>query len=164
MSKFKTRQQLLDEITAERTKLEALLKQIPQDQKTVAVSDGMSVKDFLAHRTEWGKMVLSWYKEIKAGKTPHIPHQDYKWNQLKELNAVIFEQYKNTPLTTIERNFTRVHNQLYKLAETATEKELFEKFIGNHGLAAYLNSSTAAHYRSAYKHINAWWKKHNNQS
>lgn len=161
MSRITTRKTLLDEISKERTKLEKLLDRIPKDRKTEEVCDGMSVKDFLAHRTEWGKMVLSWYKTVKAGKEPAVPHKDYKWNQLKELNAVIIEQYKDEKLEKIERDFKRVHNQLYKLAETATEKELFEKFINNHGLAAYLNSCTAAHYRSAYKYINNWWKEQN---
>lgn len=158
MSRFTNRQQLLDEILKERKKLETLLRAIPSEAKTIVIVDGTSVKDFLAHRTEWGKMVLKWYKETKAGKTPAVPHKNYKWNQLTELNAVIYDEYKDVPLATIERNFTRVHNQLFTLAETATEKELFEKFINNHGLAAYLNSCTAAHYRSAYKYINKWWK------
>ena len=158
MSRFKSRQQLLDEITKERTKLDKLLTSIPEKRKTEVVTDGMSVKDFLAHRVEWGKMVLSWYKEVSAGKSPAIPHKDYKWNQLKELNAMIFEKYKDTPLKTIERDFTRVHNQLFTLAESAPEAELLQPFIKNHGLAAYINSATAAHYRSAYKYINKWWK------
>jgi len=158
MSRWKSREQLLAEITKERAKFETLLADIPVNEKIKEVTDGMSVKDFLAHRTEWAKMMLSWHKDISAGKSPAVPHKDYKWNQLKELNAVIFEKYKDTSLKTIERNFKKVHDELYKLAETVPESVLLTPFINSTDLASYINSASAAHYRSAYKYINKWWK------
>lgn len=163
MSRFKTKQELLDEITKERKKFEDLLAIIPKTEKTVEVTDGMSVKDFLAHRTEWGRMMLHWYSEAKKGKTPDTPTEKYKWNQLNELNAEIYERFKNTPLATIEKDFEEVHDKLYAVIKKMSEEELFKKkfydFTRTSDLATYLNSATAAHYRSAYKHINRWWKE-----
>lgn len=158
MSRFKSKQQLVDDIVKERAKLEALLDSIPKKRKTEVVVDGMSVKDFLAHRAEWGRMMLSWYEIKQNGDVPAVPHENYKWNQLKALNAEILETYKRTPLDKIERDFKKVHDGLFALVKRVPEKELLAKFIGASDLAAYLNSSTAAHYRSAYKHINKWWK------
>lgn len=159
MSRWKSQKQLTDEIIKERTKLETLLADIPVDRKLEEVTDGMSVKDFLAHRTEWGKMVLSWYKDVSHGKTPAVPHKDYKWNQLKELNAEIYEKYKDTSLKTIERNFKKTHDELYTLAKTVPESFLLQPFINSTDFASYINSASAAHYRSAYKYINKWWKE-----
>ena len=162
MSRFKTKQELIDDVVKERGLLEALLDQIPEGDKLVEVTDGMSVKDFLAHRTEWGRMAIRWYREAKAGRTPAVPTEQYKWNQLKELNADIHERFKEAPLSEIEAAFTSVHDDLYSLIDGTTEEELFTKkyygFTGSSDLATYLNSASAAHYRSARRHIQKWWK------
>ncbi len=163
MSRFKSKQELVDDIVKEYGKLDDLLRAIPNAQKTVEVSDGMSVKDFLAHRTEWGRMFKRWYSEAKAGKAPAVPTAKYKWNQLKPLNAEIFERFKDTPLKKIEADFRRVHHNLLRLVERMSEAELMEKqyygFTGRSDLATYANSATAAHYRSARRHIKRWWKQ-----
>lgn len=162
MSRFTTKRELLDDVVKERTLLEELLATIPDELKQVEVIDGMTVKDFLAHRTEWGRMAIRWYEEAKAGGTPAVPTEDYKWNQLKELNADIHERFEDTPLRDVEAQFSNVHDRLYRLIEYTTEEELFTKkyygFTGSSDLATYLNSATASHYRSARRHIQRWWR------
>jgi hypothetical protein len=162
MSKFTTKQQFLEEITKERRKLETLLSSIPDERKTDEVTDGMSVKDFLAHRAEWGEMMIRWYEEARAGKVPAVPTERFKWNQLKELNADIHTRNQDKPLSEVTEHFNRVHDELYRLIGTVTEEELFTKkhygFTGVSDLVTYLNSATASHYRSAAKHIRKWWK------
>lgn len=163
MSRIKSKQQLLDEIVIEEEKLHELLAQIPDKEKTKPkVVDGMSVKDILAHRTEWGKMFIKWYTEAKKGKTPAVPSREYKWNQLKELNAAIYKKYKNTSLKKVEKDFKTVQTKLHTLVKGMKEKELLEKgfydFTGASTLALYAGSSTASHYRSARRHIQKWWK------
>ena len=162
MSRFTSRDDLLADVEKERAALDALLGTIPDDQKTVEVVDDMSVKDFLAHRTEWGRMMLRWLDEARAGETPAVPSAKYKWNQLTELNAEIHERYAKVPLATIERDFAEVHDRLREVVAGTTDDELFTKkyysFTGSSDLATYLNSATAAHYRSARRHIQKWWK------
>ena len=162
MSRFKTKQELLDDVTKERSLLEDLLGAIPEEDKLVEVTDGMSVKDFLAHRTEWGRMAIRWYEEAKAGGQPAVPTDKYKWNQLKELNAEIHERFKDTPLPELEAEFASVHDHLHELIDGTTDDELFTKkhyeFTGSSDLATYLNSATASHYRSARRHIQKWWR------
>ncbi len=162
MSRFKTKQAFIEDIEKEWELLTNLLEDIPKKSKTEVVIDGMSIKDFLAHRAEWGRMMIQWYKTAKSGETPAVPTEKYKWNQLKELNADIFKRFKNTSLRKIESDLKEVHDELYKIVKKATDKELFEKnvysFTGASDLATYLNSSTAAHYRSARRHIQKWWR------
>lgn len=163
MARFATKGEFLDEITKERGKLNALLSEIPDERKGEEVVDGMSVKDFLAHRAEWGRMMIRWYTEAKAGGTPAVPTERYKWNQLKELNADIHRRFADTPLSEVVSEFDRVHNELYRIISGTTEEELFTKkyypFTGASDLATYLNSATASHYRSAAKHFRKWWKE-----
>lgn len=162
MSKFTTKEAFLDEIAKERAKLETLLESIPDARKIEEVTGGMSVKDFLAHRAEWGAMMIRWYEEARAGKEPAVPSERFKWNQLKELNADIHARFRDTPLAEVIGRFDRVHDELYRLIDGATEGELFTKrhygFTGTSDLVTYFNSATASHYRSAAKHIRKWWK------
>jgi len=162
MSRFTTKGELLDDVVKERALLEQLLDQISEDEKLIEVTDGMSVKDFLAHRTEWGRMAIRWYEEAKAGGAPAVPTEDYKWNQLKELNADINRRFADTPLDVVESDFADVHDRLYELIDGTTDEELFTKkyyeFTGTSDLATYLNSASASHYRSARRHVQKWWR------
>lgn len=162
MSRFTSKHELIDEITLERRRLDALLDQIPAEAKGEEVADGLSVKDILAHRTEWARMMLRWYEEARAGGAPAVPSATYKWNQLAQLNAEIRARFRDVPLPEIEREYRRVHDELAAAVAGMSEEELFTphhfSFTGTTDLAAYVNSASAAHYRSARKLIAKWWK------
>ncbi|MGK2886398.1 MAG: ClbS/DfsB family four-helix bundle protein [Rhodococcus sp. (in: high G+C Gram-positive bacteria)] len=162
MSRFKSKQEFLDDVYKERAALDKLLASIPDARKTEVVIDDMSVKDFLAHRTEWARMMIRWYTEAKAGKQPAVPSEKYKWNQIKELNADIHERFQPASLEEIESEYQKVFDELQTIIEHTTEAELFDKkhyaFTGTSDLATYLNSASASHYRSARRHINKWWR------
>ncbi len=152
---------LADAATA-RFKLEGLLADLPDEAKIVVVTDGMSAKDFVAHRTEWGRMMLGWCAEAKAGGEPVVPAPGFTWSQLPELNAEIHDRFAGADLAEIERDFANVHDDLRDVMAACTEDELFTKqyyaFTGTSDLATYFTSAAGGHYRSAYKHINRWWR------
>lgn len=162
MSRFSTKEELLADATNAFTKLEALLDTIPDADKLDPIVDGLSVKDFITHRTEWTRMVIRWYHEAAAGRTPAVPAEGYSWAQLNELNAEIHRRFAETPLNEAEVEFSRTNAEVFELIDSCTEAELFEKryysFTGSTDLAAYFTSATGGNYRSAYKHINRWWR------
>lgn len=162
MSRFSTKEDLLADAAAARVKLEALLDEIPDTAKLEPIVDGMSVKDFITHRTEWGRMMINWYTEAAAGGTPAVPAEGYTWGQLNELNTEIHTRFADTRLDEAESRFTRTNDELFVLINGCTEDELFEErfysFTGTTDLAAYFTSATGGNYRSAYKHINRWWR------
>lgn len=162
MARATSKSELLDEIRRERRKLDELLAQIPADRKLDDVVDGLSVKDLLAHRTEWGRMLLRWYDEARAGTVSAVPSADFKWNQLPALNAQIQERFRDVPLQQIEADFAEAHDRLSSAVAAMTDDELFGTrhypFTGNTTLAAYVTSASSAHYRSARKLIQRWWK------
>lgn len=162
MARATSKPQLLDEIARERCKLDELLASIPADRKLETVTDGLSVKDLLAHRTEWGRMLLRWYDQARAGTVPAVPSAEFKWNQLPALNADIQRRFADVPLERIEADFAEVHDRLSTVVEAMEEDELFGahsySFTGSTTLAAYVTSASAAHYRSATKLIRRWWK------
>lgn len=162
MSRFNSKQELVDDAAKALTKLEELLASIPDEAKLAEVTDGMSVKDFLAHRTEWGRMMIRWYTEAKDGQSPAVPSEAFKWNQLKALNADIHDRYADIALDDATVAFDSVNTRLFGLIDGCSEDELFSKgvyaFTGKSDLATYFSSSTGGHYRSAFKHIGKWWK------
>ena len=166
MSRFSTKEDLLADAATARVKLEGLLDEIPDTAKLEPIVDGMSVKDFITHRTEWGRMMINWYNEAAAAGTPAVPAEGYTWGQLNELNAEIHTRFVDTPLDEAEARFTRTNDELFALINGCTEDELFEKhfysFTGTTDLAAYFTSATGGNYRSAYKHINRWWRANKN--
>lgn len=162
MARATSKSQLLGEIAHERRRFDELLLSIPADRKLEDVADGLTVKDLLAHRTEWGRMLLRWYDEARAGTDPAVPSAEFKWNQLPALNAQIEARFAGVPLEQIEADFADVHDQLYAVVEAMDEDELFVPhyypFTGKTTLAAYVTSASSAHYRSASKLIRRWWK------
>ena len=162
MARATSKSQLLDEIARERCELDDLLASIPPDRKLEEVTEGLSVKDLLAHRTEWDRMLLSWYDQARAGTHPAVPSAQFKRNQLPELNAQIQRRFVDAPLERVETDFVEVHDRLSAVVETMTEHELFgasvHPFTGSTTLAASVTSAPAAHYRSAAKLIRRWWK------
>jgi hypothetical protein len=162
MARATSKAELLEEIACERRKLEGLLAAIPAERKLEEVTDGLSVKDLLAHRTEWGRMLLRWYAEARDGVISAVPSAQFKWNQLPDLNAQIQLRFANVPLEQVEKDFADVHDRLYAVVATMDEDELFDArhypFTGSTTLAAYVTSASAAHYRSAKKTIQRWWK------
>ena len=139
MSRFATKEELLSDASAARTKLERLLFSMPDEAKLVEVADGITTKDFLAHRTEWGRMMLRWYGEAVAGGSPAVPAEGHTWGTLKALNAEIQERFAGCPLEEVEREFRRVHDELFVVIADCSNEELFEKrsddFTGTSDLA-----------------------------
>ena len=107
-------------------------------------------------------MMIAWYQDAVAGREPRVPTEEYKWNQLKELNKAIKAKKHQHTFDKIEKDFAIVHNQLLELVEQMDEDELLDghryRFTGASDLATYVNSSTASHYRSARRHIQKWWR------
>lgn len=116
----------------------------------------------MAHRTEWGRMLLRWHGEARAGGHPAVPDAEFKWNQLPALNAQIQRRFAEVPLEVVEADFAEVHDRLYAVVASMGEDELFVPsyypFTGSTTLAAYVTSASAGHYRSAAKLLRRWWK------
>lgn len=153
MSRFATKEELLEDAAGALSKLNRLLATIPPRAKLDEVTDGMSTKDFLAHRTEWGRMALSWLDEARAGGSPSVPAEGYTWGQLEELNADIHERFAGIPLDEVQAAFEVVNDELFATISQCSDEELFTKkyysFTGTSDLATYFTSATGGHYRSA---------------
>ena len=118
-----------------------------------AVVGQWCAKDVLSHLVAWEQMVLGWYTMGLEGKTPTLPAEGYKWNQLPALNQHIYEQHRDQPLAEVLKQFHESYQQMLNLIQDVPEVALFTRghfaWAGSNALASYINSCTASHYRWA---------------
>ena len=154
MSKYKSKQQLIDEIGVEKHKLDELLNSLDLKISLLpGACDKWSVKDIICHLAEWQNMVLSWYKEGSQNKIPEVPGRGYKWSQLPDLNEAIYQEYKNYSYEEAQKFFAKTQNLMKKLIEE-TEEEIMlkpglQKWMNKNTLIAYIGSCTSSHYKWA---------------
>lgn len=164
-----SKKQLLDSIHQNYDALQKELADLTPEQKTEpGIVGEWSVKDVLAHLTEWQRMTRSWYAAGKRGEDPKTPSEDYTWREIPALNQQIYETYKDAPLDEIERDFLASHDETLTLIETLDDEELFTpkvyKWTKSTTLGSYLTSATTSHYNWARKEIRRGLKAKGKQS
>ncbi|HSO26452.1 MAG TPA: ClbS/DfsB family four-helix bundle protein [Anaerolineales bacterium] len=164
MPKPSTQQELLAAISKERQALEKQLAGLTPEQMTQpGVMAEWSIKDILAHLVEWQQMVLRWVAAGRRGEAVRAPSEKYNWGQLPALNQEIFERYLTQPLDEVLHAYAASHQEMLDLIDHTPEDQLFTPglypWMNKNTLAAYINSSTAAHYRWARTEIRKGIKK-----
>lgn len=108
------------------------------------------VRDVVAHLREWQRMMLTWYTDGMAGRTPAIPAPGHTWRTLPALNAEIWARYQDTTEQEVREGLTETHARLRAIICSHTDDELFEKkhypWTGSTSLGSYLVSATSSHY------------------
>jgi len=84
--RFTTKQELIERIEKEHLAFVDLATSIPKMRyrEEGIWGDGWTIKDLLAHLTEW-EMFLSWYRKGLQDDNPAVPAPGFKWNQTPEL-------------------------------------------------------------------------------
>lgn len=153
-----TKTQLL---AASQKEFDALMQHIrkltPAQMDLSGTPEEWSVKDFTAHLLEWQKMFFGWYEAGLRGEIPPTPAEGYKWNQLPELNLVIYRKYQDRCLDELLVELRDSHQRTIQLVFTLSEEDLFTpgrfSWTRTNTLAAYINSNTSGHYLWARKEI-----------
>ena len=160
--KFSNRQELLDNIEREHVAFLAQLQPVAKYRyrEKGVWGDDWTIKDLLAHLTEWEQMFLRWYREGANGGKPAVPARGFKWNQTPLLNQVIYRRYKRKALDRVIDDFHASYREVYALAEGLSEEELFAPghfpWTGENTLTTYLGANTFSHYRTATKILKRW--------
>ncbi len=163
MPRPQSKQELIDIIHKERTKLDRALEALSEQQKCQGGACGdWSVKDILAHLVDWERRCLRWYRAGLRGEAPKTPDANFNWRELPALNHMIYETYRDWPLADVEQAYQMSFEETLRVLDHITEDELFTPnaypWTGNSLLRDYLNSSTASHYRWASKLIRKFAK------
>jgi hypothetical protein len=163
MGKRLRKQELLSEIQRERAALDEALAGLTPRQMTRAgvTRGGWSVKDVLAHLTEWQQMNLDWYAAGLRGEKPAMPAPGYTLRELPRLNAMIYRKHHRRSLQAVLRDFESHHERIVALIGSLSDTDLvtlgrFSWTGPSWTLSDYLRASTAAHYLWARTRIRRW--------
>ncbi|NLN97393.1 MAG: ClbS/DfsB family four-helix bundle protein [Eubacteriaceae bacterium] len=121
-----------------------------------------NLRDIFIHLYEWHQLVLNWVSANMKGEQKPFLIPPYNWKTYGEMNVEFWKKHQNTPLEEADRMFKKSHEEVMKLAETFTDKELFTKdifpWVGGSTLGSYFVSATASHYDWAMKKLKAHQK------
>ncbi len=121
----KDKADLLAHIQREWLALMQIVHGLSDEQMAAADAGGWSVKDNLAHITEWESFVLS--NQFQG----HSPHEALRMEPAQldpfdetRINAALFERNKDRPLTSVLLDLHATHAQLLAALEQASESDL----------------------------------------
>jgi len=156
MPKPGTKGALLEEIHAEREKLENLIEPLTPEERAKPGAPGeWSVKDTLAHLAEWEQLLLVWHKAGVRGEIPPLPAEGYTWGRMDDLNAAIFEKYRDWTLEDVLAYSRSSYQQVLDTVQEMSEDELFTPgrfaWTKKNRLVDYVIPCTSEHYAWARK-------------
>jgi hypothetical protein len=163
--RFASKQELIQSIENEHEALVELVGSIPRKRygEEGVWGDGWSIKDLLAHLTEWEQMFLHWYREGREGGRPVLPAPGFKWNQTPELNREIWRKHRRKSIQKVFAEFEKSYEEVLTVARQLSPKELLTPghygWTGKHPLTTYLAPNTCSHYRTATKILKRWQKE-----
>lgn len=155
----KTREDLIYQAEENYKKLNQLVDSYSEEEKKEFPPGTMNrnIRDVLGHLYHWHLLMFDWYDLGMKGEKPPMPAPGYKWNQLSELNLMIWEKCQQIPLSDIRKNLDRSHQKSMEIIQAHSQEELFEKkrfpWTGTSSMATYIRVNTAGHYLWAYKLI-----------
>jgi hypothetical protein len=122
-----TKQTVLENILREREALEKTLAGLTDDQMTQpGVESDWSVKDILAHITDWEQRMVRWIEQSELGEIPERPAPGMTWNDLDRLNEQTYLFHKDEPLDEVLSDFYTSYQQSLKTVKDMPEEDLIE--------------------------------------
>jgi hypothetical protein len=154
---------ILECIRTERRRLERNLERLSDEQMTmVGVVGEWTVKDLLAHLSDWEQRFIGWYEAGVRGEIPETPAPGISWEDLDVLNQRIYEKHRNRALEDVRREFAASYKRVLAVVEGISEEEMFSvgryAWLGGNNLVGVILANTANHYRWAKGCIRNWLK------
>jgi len=118
-----------------------------------------NLRDILIHLYEWHRLLLGWVAaNQKGGNIPFLP-APYNWKTYGDMNIAFWKKHQDTTLEEAKAMLDQSHREVMALAETFTNRELFEKdvypWVGGSALGSYFVSNMSSHYDWAIKKLKA---------
>lgn len=149
------RVELLNEIYAGRTRLEAALQKLTPPQMTSPdLPGGWSVKDLMAHLGWWENHVQELYRALVADGEPVEPINE---GTVDAVNARVIETFRSRDLEDVRAYEQDAYTHLLELIETAPEADLFDpqrfSWTANQPFAGWLVGNSSGHYEEHLQNL-----------
>lgn len=162
-----TKMELLRQMRAERSRWDALMRQIPHDRMLEpAINRGWSIKDTIGHIAFYEGWLLNWLEAAAHGSVKVATHQDLL--TADQRNALVWQDNKDRNLEELLDESKQVSERLYLLVKTLSEADLcdphrFSRYIlpfwgDTRPLWKCIAEDSSEHYREHAHSIEEWWK------
>jgi uncharacterized protein (TIGR03083 family) len=150
---------LINRIRHEWSALLHVVENVSQEQMCAPGPGGWSVKDILAHVTEWEQFLLeNQFRDCPAHEALQVDKALLEHPDFDELNAIQVERNRNRPVADVLANLHDVHSQLLAELENIPDTALTERidtFFGTHPRALVVKWITYHHYEEHHEMIEA---------
>lgn len=163
MSEEMTKSKALELIRNEWQSLEETLARLSKGQMTQPGVEGdWSVKDILAHITDWEERMVRWIEEALCGQEPEMPAPGLTWDDLDLLNEQTYQANRGRELADVLTGFRRSYQQSLKAVEgladeVLTDPQRFEWWDGD-PMWRLVAVNTWEHYEEHNETIRNWLK------
>jgi hypothetical protein len=165
----KTPEEFVEMLQEGNKELFDLLEGLDESQMEVpGVQGERSIKDLLAHITNWNKHGINWLESVYKGETPVMPvkgdNMDEIQVELSEQNAEVHERNRNRPLKEIVKEYKETFALVIEHVNKLEEKHLDSVF--NYPWAKNSVSGREVimwrywHQQEHTKPIKEWLEKH----
>lgn len=164
MNEQMSKKKIHELIRSEREDLEKTLEWLSTEQMTQpGVESDWSVKDILAHITDWERRMVQWIEESLRGETPERPAPGMTWEDLDRLNEQTYLANKDRPLGEVLADYRSSYQRALETVEALTEKDLIdpERFEWRAGDPMWhmVAANTWWHYKEHRETISNWLKE-----
>ena len=161
MSDPTSKAQILELIKTEHEALQAVLESLAESQMIQpGAEEKLSVKDLLAHITDWEQRMVQWIEESLQGQIPEQPAPGMTWDDLDRLNEQTYLANKDRPLAEIRSDFKASYQQALATVQALSQADLFDphRFTWREGNALWhmVEVNTWVHYREHRESISRW--------
>jgi hypothetical protein len=153
--KANDKRELLAQIEHEYARLVALVERFSPEERLQPLVDHLSLKDMIAHITDWESYMLRRIRAAAAGETLPLRVPDDNYDRV---NAEIYAAHKDREWVDIWQDFTRVHEEALAEVRVLRESDLFdasrgEAVVGLAGepAATFIEGNSSNHY---WEHAN----------
>ena len=157
----KSKYELLILVAEERRSLDELLGNLNEKQLTApAFEGGWSIKDIVAHITDWEQRMILWVNESFSGIEPERPAPGMTWDDLDNLNKKTYLANKDKPLMGIMMGSLESYGKAVAIIKKMTDEDLFDgnRFAWRKGDPIWhmVAANTWWHYKEHREQIEAW--------
>ena len=158
-----SKREILEAIRVERQALEAAINPLTEIQMAQpGVEHDWSVKDILAHITDWEIRLVAWIEESLVGEVPQRPAPGMTWDDLDLLNQQTYLANKDRPLDAVLTDFHSSYQGAFKTVQALSEDDLVntQRFAWRDGdpLWHMVAANTWWHYKEHRETIVLWLK------
>jgi hypothetical protein len=163
--RYTSKREFVESVEKEHQTFVELTRSVPRSRYREAGvwGDGWTVRDLLAHLTEWEQMFLGWHQVGREGGHPILPARGFKWNETPRLNQAIWGKHRMKSASKVIDEFETSYQEIFLLIRGLSQEELLTPghfaWTGKYPLTTYLAPNTCSHYRFATKILKRWLKR-----